>query len=192
MRGVVLWLCKELLGISAWTPNQYEFPMSLSKLGAFCDCTGDKQYVMGLVWRSSLKVYQLLYLFSSSKAASFRDTRLLFCNQIPCALIWWKLICTRFALIEVSRLVNIKWFYRVSSGMSVGYLCSALASSAHGSHACLEKWLLTGPSNPLSGDFLSHNRGACGLRKIGAFRSQSPLPAPPWGMGTIWPSWNYD
>lgn len=46
------------------------------------------------------------------------------------------------------------------------------------------------PTSP-SRDFLSHKRGSCVLKKNGAFRSQSPLLAPPWGTDTIWPSWNY-
>lgn len=58
----------------------------VSKIDTFHECAGKEQHVMGLAMKQSQNTYQLLYLLTSSKKASFRGTCLLPCNQTLCAL----------------------------------------------------------------------------------------------------------
>lgn len=88
----------------------------VSKIDTFRECAGKEQHVMGLVARRSQNTYQLLYLFTSSKKASFRGTCLLACNQTLCALpcllkIDLHMLCSSGSLLacryEMSLLVSV-------------------------------------------------------------------------------------
>lgn len=76
----------------------------VTQISTFNECTGNKEHMMGLV-RSSQNIYQLLYLFSFSEEASFRDMCLFSCNQIPYALSCWLKIDLRMLCFNCSILV---------------------------------------------------------------------------------------
>lgn len=88
----------------------------VSKIDTFHEYAGTEQHVMGLVMRRSQNIYQLLYLFTSSKKAPFRGTCLLACNQTLCALprllkIDLHMLCSTGSLLacpyEMSLLVGV-------------------------------------------------------------------------------------
>lgn len=150
---------------------------------------------MGLVRRSSQNVYHYCICFLPQRRlpSETRASSLLI-KSCVLSVGCWKLICTRFALIEVSWLVNIKWFYwvNVDHGCTLRMRCS---SWQHAQVTCLPQdaalvWSFWPPWAGIS--LVIKEAVVYEKKKNGAYRSQSPFLAPPWGMDTIWPSWNDD